>query len=935
MSKSKSVTVGYKYYLGMHLVLCHGPVDAITAIEVDDKQAWSGTATGGTITINAENLFGGEEREGGIKGEVDVLMGSTTQPTNSYLLSKLGPNIPAFRGVVSVVLKRVYLGINPYLKSWSFWATRRNTRLDGQPQWYPSKVAIGNDMNPAHIIRECLTDSSWGMGYPEADIDDASFTAAANSLHSEGMGISILWDKSVPLNEFITEVLKHIDASLYVDRSTGRFTLKLVRGGYDVSSLLVLNENNISKISDFRRSAVGELTNSVTVSYWDGETGKENSVTVQDIALVDQQGATVGTTVQFQGFTTGANAMSAASRTLRQLSTPLASCTIYTNRAAANLNVGDVFVLEWPLYGVVQLVMRVSNIEFGSLDNNEIRITAVEDVFGSVSSVYAPPPPSAWVSPVSAPAPCPHHILMEAPYWEVFQRTGEVEAQKLPTTSTYIVATGVRPSSDAITARLYTDPGNSGTYVEANLVDFCPTATLGSATGFNDTVWPIASGIDLDSVRIGSYAVVDNEFVVVQALSDSAMTVLRGTLDTIPAAHSSGARIFFFEDFCETDGVDYAPGETARVKILPTTGKGTLGLGSAPVQSRTLLGRQARPYPPQRLRINGTAYPVSVSRGGDITVSWAHRDRLQQTVALVGTDTASIGPEPGTTYNVRFYDGDTGTLRSEILGVTGDSATHVIGPTVLLLNMNGADGGTIFTDEAGNTVNRFGAVTRTAQSKFGGASGYFDGVDDYLSLGPAHSWVMGVNYTCEAFAYPLSTPTAGDTNPDYILRKVGQLASDYTSGYVLALKWDTAAGKAVFFFSMGSGGTEVVLSGTTGVVPGQWYHVAVSKTGSAIRLFVNGVLQASSTAAPSDSPAGQLYIGRDPQHSTRFWHGYIDSFRIVNGTSVYTSSSNFTPPTAEFSKLVPSGPGSIKITLESSRDGLLSLQRHEYTVAVV
>ena len=27
---SKEVTVGYKYYVGMHMILCHGPVDNIS-----------------------------------------------------------------------------------------------------------------------------------------------------------------------------------------------------------------------------------------------------------------------------------------------------------------------------------------------------------------------------------------------------------------------------------------------------------------------------------------------------------------------------------------------------------------------------------------------------------------------------------------------------------------------------------------------------------------------------------------------------------------------------------------------------------------------------------------------------------------------------------------------------------------------------------------
>ena len=159
MGSSKQVTVGYKYYLGMHMVLCHGPVDAVTKITVDDKVAWSGTATGGPITINAPELFGGETREGGVSGVVDVAMGAAAQPRNAYLQAQLGNDIPAFRGVLALVLNQVYVGLNPYLKRWGAWVKRTNIKTDGTAQWYLAKAAIGNDMNPAHIIRECLTDT--------------------------------------------------------------------------------------------------------------------------------------------------------------------------------------------------------------------------------------------------------------------------------------------------------------------------------------------------------------------------------------------------------------------------------------------------------------------------------------------------------------------------------------------------------------------------------------------------------------------------------------------------------------------------------------------------------------------------------------------------------------------------------------------------------
>ena len=42
---SKSVTVGYRYYAGMHLALCHGPVDSLNKIVVGERTAWSGSSS--------------------------------------------------------------------------------------------------------------------------------------------------------------------------------------------------------------------------------------------------------------------------------------------------------------------------------------------------------------------------------------------------------------------------------------------------------------------------------------------------------------------------------------------------------------------------------------------------------------------------------------------------------------------------------------------------------------------------------------------------------------------------------------------------------------------------------------------------------------------------------------------------------------------------
>jgi hypothetical protein len=672
----KEVTVGYNYYLGMHMVLCHGPVDKVTRIEVDGKTAWSGNATGGPIFINAPDLFGGEESEGGIAGTVNIDMGGPSQGRNTYLMNKLGGDIPAYRGVLGAVLRQVYVGLSPYLKRWAFWASRIHVRQDGIAQWYDEKAEVNGDMNPAHIIRECLTDPDWGMGYPEADVDDTSFQAAADQMHSEGMGMSLLWDRSITLEEFIQIVLKHIDGSIYVDRSTGKFVLKLARGDYDVDNLLVLDESSVNRITDFKRNTIGELVNSVTVVYWDASTGKNGSITVQDIALAAQQQTTIGTTKQFPGFTNGGIATRVASRSLKALSAPLASGTIYANRKAASLNVGDVFVLSWPRYGVSQLVMRVANVEMGALGSNIIKIQAVEDVFALSSAIYAPPPPSEWSDPNTPPAPCPYHCAIEAPFWELVQRLGETAARNLPTTSGFAVATGVRPSSDARNAMLYTDV--TGVWEEAGTVDFCPTAILTAAVSSNDTVFPIGTGVDLDVVRVGTYALIDDEMVSIKSVTDTALTVGRGVLDTTAKPHAIGGRLFFAEAFFESDTVEYATGETADIRLLPSTGLGTLALASAPTQSVSIVARQYKPYPPGKFRINSQAYPDAIRGDQNIIIDWTHRDRLQQTAAtLVDEAAGSIGPEVGTTYTCRLLT-QGGSVLVTHTGLTGVTDTFTL-----------------------------------------------------------------------------------------------------------------------------------------------------------------------------------------------------------------------------------------------------------------
>lgn len=498
-------------------------------------------------TIDNPNLFGGEGREGGVQGAVDILMGEASQARNAYLQGVLGSAIPAFRGVFSLVLKRVWVAaMNRYVKPWSVRA-KHIPRPRNSPH-----AEIDGDANPAHIIRECLTNGDWGMGYPESDLDDASFSTAAATLHGEGFGLSLLWKQEETIESFVLSILKHIDGVLYVHPRSGLFTLRLAWADYTLASQPLFDPSNILRLEEFSRPSWGEVTNQVTVIYRDCETDKDTSVTVQDLAGVQMTGSVVATSVNFPGISKAELANRVAMRELKQLSSGLAKGVFVANRQASLLNIGDVIRFSWPPYGITEIAMRVARLSYGELADGAVRVECVQDVFGLPQSVHAVPPPTGWSEPLSIPRACPVQMLYEVPYWSVIADfTGESPSliADIGELDGLGAACGARSNADAygFEVRAY----QAGAFQSKGFGTFTPTAVLTEALGqsvIHGTVG-LAGGIDLEEVEPNTLAVVDSEWVQVKPVNLVAQTVTleRGMLDTVPVAHAIGARLWFVD----------------------------------------------------------------------------------------------------------------------------------------------------------------------------------------------------------------------------------------------------------------------------------------------------------------------------------------------------------------------------------------------------
>ena len=201
----------------------------------------------------------------------------------------------------------------------------------------------------------------------------------------------------------------------------------------------------------------------------------------------------------------------------------------------------------------------------------------------------------------------------------------------------------------------------------------------------------------------------------------------------------------------------------------------------------------------------------------------------------------------------------------------------------LLLHMDGANGSTTFTDNSANAL----AVTpvgntqiSTTQSKYGGASGFFDGTGDYLSIAAnAAINLSSSDFTIEFWIRPAPKTNAVDAAFGY---------SNYACMfYHNGTNWTLELSSTGF-------SNQLVIS--CAVTLNDWQHIAIVRSGSSIVVYKDGISSATGTFSGTVATSGRnLRIG-DNGNSQNI-NGYIDDFRI---TKFARYASNFTPPTSAF-----------------------------------
>jgi len=213
--------------------------------------------------------------------------------------------------------------------------------------------------------------------------------------------------------------------------------------------------------------------------------------------------------------------------------------------------------------------------------------------------------------------------------------------------------------------------------------------------------------------------------------------------------------------------------------------------------------------------------------------------------------TAISGTSLLTCRHNRFQDGSTNNFT---ITVTGNSKVTSFSPFSASTGYSAAtNGGSLFFDGSGDAT-------------------YVDSSNAALTLGTG-------DFTIELWVYQLAL---GGTQ-SWVSTYGGPSAGyRFSPTNVLQFSW---------------GDTGILDTGTVGADINQWSHVAVTRSGTTIRIFKNGKVVATGTDSTNlTGGSTQTTLGRIPTYNSWYYNGFMSDVRIVKGTAVYTA--DYTPPTS-------------------------------------
>lgn len=382
-------------------------------------------------------------------------------------------------------------------------------------RWLGEAVSPSGDANPASVIYDVLIKAYGGMNLPTTSIDVGSLVAAAAILDSEGNLCSGVLDQGTDAKSFLQALMQQINGSLYQDPYTGLMTLKLIRGGYDVSdhvAVPLFTPADIIEFAEFQVGAWTDVANVVRVKYPSRDNGYQDTISVaQNMAsavLYDAAsltGAPAGkiraVDMQYPYCCLAALADSIAQRDLNALSQPLAKGQLILKRRAHTLRPGDVFQVTFPEYFAGTMVFRATKVDLGQLGDNRVTVDFVQDPYQASSAGYGT---IVTAIPITPPEPLSVRKLTESPYWLMAQAAAQGKINSADVQRILALAA----PDDAATQfeELTLDPSLGTNNLDIPMTSFPLTSTVGASYGRVLSPYDTTTGLVLGVVNAATAA---------------------------------------------------------------------------------------------------------------------------------------------------------------------------------------------------------------------------------------------------------------------------------------------------------------------------------------------------------------------------------------------------------------------------------------------
>lgn len=468
-------------------------------------------------------------------------------------------------------------------------------------------------MNPAHVLFDSLTArrEHGGMEEPVARINLDSFVKAADRLYDERFGICCTWGGDESAETFQQRICNLAGASLSQSLKDGQYYLDLLREVEDPDSLPALTDDDIADW-EAEPTVPSEAINQVQVKWFDPYTREERiTPPVQSLGAIAEAGGLYGDIRTYFEIPYENLALRVAQRDLTALSSALWKFTLIVNRKMYDLRKGQQIRLLCPLRGFADMIVVIGDIDYGSLDEPDMKLVLLQDVFSLPNAAFVAPQGSLNPAEPTTPTSVLEAVVMEAPYAELAAVFPPSEIGLLSDDGGYVLAGAAKPATGS-SFSLATKPAG-GQYEVVDSQAWTPAATIVDADTFgidNDTglgtVFAYDSDYLLERVTVGSWAVWGSEIVRVDDINevDKKLTFGRACLDTVPHTHAAGSRIYFVGNWYAFDTTEYASGETVYAKILNRTTQQQQSIEAGTEFSVDMAHRQFRPYPTANLKIN-------------------------------------------------------------------------------------------------------------------------------------------------------------------------------------------------------------------------------------------------------------------------------------------------------------------------------------------